>query len=347
MAVTSPAPFMPMSGRASIPMAFVRAILLAYGKYGADPATALGKAQIPPGRLHDVNGRVTAAQFEVLSWAAMRELDDEALGWFSRKLPWGAYGLLCRASLTSAMLELALRRWCRHHRILTNDIVLTLSTAEGTASLSIEECRDLGAFREFCLVTLFRYVLGYACWAIDSKIVLSSADFPFPAPPHRAIYPAIFSQNLNFCAPHASIRFDARYLCLPLKRDESALNKMLKRALPLTVLPYRRDRLLVERVQQILCAPNSGFPAAEDLAKALTISTRTLHRQLQKEGASLRRLKEMARMELAMQALTRTSRPIKQVALLAGFRNEKSFARAFRQWKGETPSEFRQRTKTG
>src|SRR5271165_6401280 len=215
MAVSSPAHFMPMSGRASVPMAFVRAILLAYGKYGADPAPALGRAQIPPVRLHEINGRVTAAQFEVLSWTAMRELDDEALGWFSRKLPWGAYGMLCRASLTSATLELALRRWCRHHRILTDGIVLTLSAAGSTATLSIEERLDLGAFREFCLVTLFRYVLGYVCWAIDSKIVLSSADFPFPAPPHRAIYPAIFSQNLNFCAPCASISFDAAYLGLP------------------------------------------------------------------------------------------------------------------------------------
>ena len=180
----------------------------------------------------------------------------------------------------------------------------------------------------------------------NSKIVLSSAGFPFPEPPHRAIYPAIFSQNLNFCAPCASISFDAAYLGLPLKRDESALNKMLKRALPLTVLPYRRDRLLAGQVQQILCRPDSGFPAAEDLAKALNISTRTLHRQLQKEGASLRKLKETARMELAMQMLTRTNRPVKRVALLTGFRNEKSFARAFRQWKGETPSEFRRRTKT-
>ena len=40
------------------------------------------------------------------------------------------------------------------------------------------------------------------------------------------------------------IRFDARYLALPLVRDEAALRQMLQRALPLTVRQYRRDRLL-------------------------------------------------------------------------------------------------------
>ncbi|MBX8785515.1 AraC family transcriptional regulator, partial [Ochrobactrum sp. GRS2] len=69
-------------------------MLLAYAKYGADPAATLEKAQIPPESLADENGRVTPDRFEDLNWEAMQELDDEALGWFSRKLPWGTYGML-------------------------------------------------------------------------------------------------------------------------------------------------------------------------------------------------------------------------------------------------------------
>lgn len=52
---------------------------------------------------------------EVLSATAMQELDDESLGAFRRKLPWGSYGMLARASLTSPDLAVALKRWCRHH----------------------------------------------------------------------------------------------------------------------------------------------------------------------------------------------------------------------------------------
>jgi hypothetical protein len=44
---------------------------------------------------------MTARQMEQLSAAAMQELDDEGLGAFGRKLPWGSYGMLARASLTA------------------------------------------------------------------------------------------------------------------------------------------------------------------------------------------------------------------------------------------------------
>ncbi|NLH81390.1 MAG: AraC family transcriptional regulator [Phyllobacteriaceae bacterium] len=338
------APHHAKSGSAATPIAFVRAICRAYDAYGVDPKAALERAQIPPTLLADDTARVTSAQFEALSWVAMRELDDEALGWFSRRLPWGAYGMLCRASITAGTLGLALSRWARHHRILIDDIAFHLAVEDGVASLTIEERRDLGVFREFCLVTLLRYVLGFACWAIDARIPLLAAEFPFAAPPHRDVYPKLFSETLRFGAKRAGIFFDAAHLARPLRRDEAALQKMLQRALPLTVLPYRRDQQLSVRVRQVLRMPSAHLAAAEDLAEGFNISTRTLHRQLSKEGASLRELKQKARLERAKQALTRTDQPIKRVAFACGFRSEKAFARAFKQWTGETPSAHRRRT---
>ena len=67
------------SSRAATPMAFVRAIVRGYERYGMDPARALAEAQIPPLELDNPQARVTAAQFETLSGHAMQELDDEAL----------------------------------------------------------------------------------------------------------------------------------------------------------------------------------------------------------------------------------------------------------------------------
>ena len=323
-------------------MAFVRMVVYAYTVRGLDPAQALQQAQIAPQDVKNQQARVTAAQFEALNAHAMQELDDEALGWFSRRLPWGSYGMLCRASLGAPNLGVALKRWCRHHRLLTKDIVLDLQVADGVAAISITENRPLGAFREFCLVSSLRFLLGYACWAIDSRIALRATGFPFAAPAHFDAYPLMFPGTLQFGAPLASVRFDAQYLALPLQRDEAALRTMLKRALPLTVLQYRRDRLLGQRVRELLRTPQPVHPAtAEGLATRLHMSSRTLHRQLQEEGLSLQALKDEVRQAQAMDQLRRSSRPIKQIALAVGFRNEKSFSRAFRGWTGSTPGEFR------
>ena len=52
-------------------------------------------------------------------------------------------------------------------------------------------------------------------------------------------------------------------------------------------------------------------------------------------------VKDEVRCERAKDLLYRTSKPLKQVAAACGFRNEKSFLRAFRQWTGASPAEFR------
>lgn len=343
MAASLPSVADPTRGPAATPIAFIRAIVAAYRRYGINPASALRAAQIPPAALENPDARVTAAQMEIMSGVAMQELDDEALGWFSRRLPWGSYGMLCRASLSSPDLGVALKRWCRHHRLLTDDIVLRLDADEAVANIRIEVRRYLGEMHEFCLVTLLRYLLGYACWAIDSRISLLAARFPFPPPPHRSVYPLLFQGPVHFDAEQAGITFDAQYLRLPLRRDEAALRQMLRRALPLTVLQYRRDRLLVQRVRHLLRERIDEGATADTLAERLHLSPRTLHRQLDEEGASLQQLKDEARRERAVELLNRTNRPVKQIALAVGFRNEKSFARAFRQWTGESPSDFRER----
>lgn len=322
-------------------MAFARAIVLAYRHYGRDPAGVLKLAQIAPDQLHNPDARITALQMQQLSGAAMRELDDEALGWFSRKLPWGSYGMLVRASISAPTLGIALQRWCRHHGLLTDNIALQLRVADGRAHITVTERTDLGALQEFCLVSVLRNILGVACWLVDSRIPLQGVQFPFSPPAHQPAYAVLFSSTTRFNAPAASICFDAHYLALPLRRDEGALHLMLQNALPLTVLQYRRDRLLVQRVRQALAAHAEHTHNAQALAALLHLSPRTLHRQLKDEGATLQGLKDEVRQHSATEMLLRTTRPIKQVAQAAGFHNEKSFIRAFKGWTGSTPAEFR------
>ena len=331
---------------AATPMAFVRAILTAYERRQMDPTGLLASAQINRDDVLNPDACITAAQMEQISGAAMRELDDEALGWFSRRLPWGSYGMLARASITSPNLEVAIKRWCRHHRLLTEDIALTLATDHQTARINLVEQSNLGPLRELCLVSVLRNLHGVACWLVDSRIPLQSAQFPFPPPPHKQVYSILFTGSTRFQQTEAAMCFDSSYLKLPILRDEAALQHMLQRALPLTVLQYSRDRLLMHRVRQLLI--NGPFQShnADAMAQALNVSARTLHRQLKDEGTSLQTLKNDVRLKSAKALLLRSNRPLKQVAEASGFLNEKSFIRAFKSWTNMTPGEFRSLPRT-
>jgi AraC-like DNA-binding protein len=328
-------------GPALTPMALVQAIVGAYERRGLNPDHALALAQIPPASVHDPAARITAAQMEVISGTAMRELDDEALGCLDRALPWGSYGLLARASLTAPTLGVALKRWCRHHGLLASDPLPVLEISGDVARLAVRMGREAGPTTELCVVSLLRNIHGLACWYVDSRIPLQGAQFPYAPPPHVDAYALLFDGPSRFGAGHAAIEFDARYLDLPVRRDEAAMTQLLQRALPLTVRSFRRDRLLVQRVRQALAAQPLDAHNADELAAILNVSARTLHRQLKEEGASLQVLKDEVRRQRATELLLRTRRPVKQVAQAAGFQNEKSFIRAFKAWTGRSPGDWR------
>lgn len=328
------------SPRSETPTAFIRAILLAYERRGIDPGMALAEAGIAAEAARDPAGRVSADQLERLSDLAMRALDDEALGWFSRRLPWGSYGLLLRASLTAPTLDIALRRWCRHHALLTEDVRITPEISDIDATARITEAVDLGPFREFCLVSLLRNLHGVACWLVDSRIPLVGARFPFPAPPHAGAYARMFGGAIVFGAAEASLSLDAGYLRLPVLRDDASLRALLRRPLPLMARRYRQDRLLSRRIVRVLAAGGDA-PEAPRLAEALNVSLRSLQRHLREEGTSLTALRAEARRLRAETLLRRADLPIKRVARLVGYGDESSFGRAFRAWTGRTPAEFR------
>ena len=335
---------------AATPMAFVQAILRAYAAQNKSPAKALEIAQITPSQAQKDKLHITALQMERISSHAMHELNDEALGCLSRQLPCGTYGMLVRASLTSPTLGVALKRWCRHHGLVADDVALSVTEQDGLAFINLVARNDLGAQREFGLLSILRNLYGVACWLIDSRITLERVEFAFETPPHHAVYPLMFQGPVSFDAtrkeasghPLSTLVFNASYLNLPLRRDEAALQHMLETALTLTVLQYRKDRLLLTQVKQALAMHPQDTHSAEALAPLLHLSPRSLHRQLKEEGTSLQVLKDEVRRERAIELLQRTRKPIKQVAESAGFQNEKSFIRAFKQWTLQTPAAFRE-----
>ena len=133
-------------------MALVQAIVRAYQERALDPSGALDAAQIEPSLVPDTAQRISALQMERLSGHAMQELDDESLGWSRRRLPWGSYGMLVRSCLSAPTLGVALKRWCRHHGLICDNVALLLQLEDGQAAIVLREIEPLDHKREFCMV---------------------------------------------------------------------------------------------------------------------------------------------------------------------------------------------------
>jgi hypothetical protein len=79
--------------------------------------------------------------------------------------------------------------------------------------------------------------------------------------------PAPLSPGLvRLSSDRTGFRFDARYLTLASRRDEQSMTVMLKRELPMTVLKYRRDRLLAQRAcERLKRGPHLAASPANEL----------------------------------------------------------------------------------
>ena len=100
------------------------------------------------------------------------------------------------------------------------------------------------------------------------------------------------------------------------------------------------DPFLLEAEQLIRRSP--GGLTALELAKALHVSDRTLHRRLKHlTNESPKELITRVRIETACVLLQAPSASIKQVALECGYNEDTSFRRAFTQITGMNPAEYR------
>lgn len=87
----------------------------------------------------------------------------------------------------------------------------------------------------------------------------------------------------------------------------------------------------------------SGRPEISVVAGELSMSQRTLQRELARHGESFQSLLGEARREMAREYLQDASLELTEVAYLLGYEDDNSFYRAFRQWEGLSPGEWRKR----
>ena len=89
-----------------------------------------------------------------------------------------------------------------------------------------------------------------------------------------------------------------------------------------------------------------GDASIDQVAKALSLSPRTLGRRLEEEGTTFKDVREDLRRRLALQYVGGQDLGLSEIAFLLGFSDAAAFHRAFKRWTGQTPLEYR-RSKRG
>ena len=82
----------------------------------------------------------------------------------------------------------------------------------------------------------------------------------------------------------------------------------------------------------------------KQVAERLEVHPRTLQRRLNEVDSSFQDILETVRKDMAKRYLADHSMSLAEVAFLLGYHDQSSFNRAFKEWTGESPSGFREKT---
>ncbi|GIO38975.1 AraC family transcriptional regulator [Paenibacillus antibioticophila] len=128
----------------------------------------------------------------------------------------------------------------------------------------------------------------------------------------------------------------------PFVSYNEELLELLTPPLDQSLHEQQHTRSTTEKVKWIMKRSlMGGRPDIQNIAKELGMSDRTLQRRLTDENTSFKHLLSEVRHEQARAYLADPSLDIQEVAFLIGYEDQNSFYRAFRQWEGDTPAQWR------
>lgn len=161
----------------------------------------------------------------------------------------------------------------------------------------------------------------------------------------RADYESVFGPSIQFEQPHFSVRFPNSLLDLPFQLATPAVSVYLERALEeherrRDTSQAMRERVSVEVERRLA----DGDVHQKDVARALGVSTRTMQRRLQAEGATFAEVLDEVRQSRACSLLHHTEHAVYEIACAVGYSEPSTFYRAFKRWTGTTPHGYREQS---
>lgn len=321
-----------------------RAMVSAAESAGVSPRTVdrlLVEAGLSRERLHEPEAREGVVGVLAL-WDRLRsEAGDPTLQLRAPTcLPFGSYGVVDYLVDASRTVGQGFQRFAAYFRLISDGVVLTVEDDAAQPYLSLTG-RDGRAVPSVYVDYVFAALIGRSRMHIRPEQVLARVEFTRARPddprPYETFFraPVIFGADIDrLCLPRAE--WDT-----PLEHGDDLLVELLDRhaAILANRLPSPRQGIVAD-VQQTILERLPTSPKAEEVAKELHVSTRTLQRKLTRAGVTFAQVVENVRAELAKDYLSGDT-PISEVAFLLGFSEQSSFHRAFRRWTGMAPGRWR------
>jgi AraC-like DNA-binding protein len=324
--------------RCKIPRGFWRVA----EQVGLPPTLILRAARLPATLHLDPHALVTTANYFAL-WRALEDLSgDPALG---LKMVEAADPAMHPPATLVAFYARdyrdGLMRVARFKRLCTPEKLHFCEDAE-EFSISAEWLYATAPEPAIATDIALAFLLDLGRRGTQHRITPRRIDYAHPGPITDA-HRAFFGCPIICGAPRSTMVLDKRDLRRPFPGHNPELLDILTPALALAVDDLEARVKVSHQVKSVLKhSLASGRPEVSSVARELGMSERTLQRRITQEGTTFRDLLSEARRELGQQLLADPACDIDEVAFMLGYHDASSFYRAFRDWEGQTPAQWRE-----
>jgi AraC-like DNA-binding protein len=325
-----------------VPAASARAVLAGLLALGLDAEAIRAAAGLARDSLAPVDGLLPIEAFlRLFAEAARRAPRPELVTEIALSVPFGAFGALDYLAASAPTVGAAFHALASHFRYVA--LGVSLEVAEGPDGgevrlVNAPWVEDPALSDEF---TIGVFVGRFRARAPRPGFVVEEVRLRRPPPPLPSRHAALLGGKVAFGCGISALKVASPSWLAPLPGADAGLLATLRELAEHAGLGRAGDDDLEVRVRSRLrLLLPEGRASASGVAAALGLSERTLHRRLRGAGSSFRRVLSAFQEAEAERLLAAGRLPLGEVALMLGFSDQTAWNRAFRRWKGMTPSEW-------
>lgn len=320
----------------------LRPLMLGLAGHGVATEPVFCGAGIEPSVLSDPDARLPASAVHEL-WRQSAELSGNPnFGLtLSRHIKPGSFDVLDYLARNATTVGAGLQQYCRYTQLLHDGIKATVDAGPTVAKFR-HVLRDGTTIPRQYAEFIIASILVIARQASGVHLEPQRVHFLHAAPSSWTMHREIFGSKPVFGSDCNGFELRRSDYDRPLHQAQEGLFLVLKQHADRLLQEAPRPSTLIAQVRATIAADlHNGNVSARSVAESLGTSERTLRRRLDADGTNYQQVLSGLRTELAIGYMDEERLSTDEVALLLGFSDRTAFNRAFRQWTGRTPAEFR------
>jgi AraC-like DNA-binding protein len=327
------------------PVGKLAALVAALAEDGVSLEQALRAVQLSPGALASPKTRVSINQILWICREAMERVQDPFFAYrVGLRIHVSTFGLFGFAILTSTNFRQTIRIAAKYHELTTPLAGVSFREEAGSGIWTVDPephpLIDAALYRflvemQFGIhMSLHRDVMGHAFNPTELR-------FTYAAPLVAQRYRDAYSCNVLFGQPSNEMVFDAALLEAVPPLGDRLTNPAVVNMCDKLLEEFDLRKGLSGKVREALLADLTQPTPVDNIARHLGHSPRTLRRKLQEEGASIQKLRDELRLQVAIKYLRDTDMTVEEASDALGFDEAVNFRRAFARWTNMSPQQFR------